>query len=115
MRLQKIAVSLLALAVAALAGVLMGREAFRLQNSSAPPASSLESGCKSVTDTECVGLTNRCHRRREAEACRALARLPHMATKLENVRKATSSDPGHPAHAEARERARDPRKNMSLQ
>lgn len=94
MRFQKIAVAALALLVAALAGVLICREAFRPQIS----VSSLETGCRSATDTECVKLVNRCHRSREAEACRALGRLPHMKTKLENVRRATRAEPGHPAH-----------------
>ena len=89
------AVALLALAVAAIAGAIVAREAFRN-----PPklVSSLENACKHASDTDCVELVNRCHRGREAEACRALARLKHMATKLDNVRRATALDAGHPSH-----------------
>lgn len=97
MRFQKIAVALLAVAVAAAAGGLMFREAFR-PGETKPLVSSLESGCKNVTDTDCVELTNRCHRGREVAACEALARLRHMRTKLDNVRRATRADAGHPAH-----------------
>lgn len=102
MRFREIAVAVLAVAVTAVAGGIVFREAFRQAppSPSPPLVSSLETGCKAPTDTECVELTNRCHRGREAGACRALERLPHMRTKLENVRRATRSEPGHPAHEE---------------
>ena len=96
MQMISVAVALLALAVAAIAGAIMAREAFL-----APPpklVSSLENACKHAADTDCVELVNRCHRGREAEACRALGRLKHMHTKLDNVRRATAPDAGHPSH-----------------